>query len=51
MIVLTKHKLLQWLVNFFLRAKPKDCEIKFIDCNGIEVSGIEKIVVEVKGLE
>jgi hypothetical protein len=48
MYVITIQRLLMIICNFLIRARPKDCEIKFIDSNGIAVNGIEKIVIEVK---
>ncbi len=46
--VFTKDELARVITNWLYSEKPKDPKIKFVDCNGIELNGVEKIVVEVK---
>jgi len=46
--VFTKEELLRVIINWLFLQKPKDAKIKFIDTNGIELSGIEKIVIQME---
>ena len=43
--VFTKDELLRVIINWLYLEKPKQSEIRFVDVNGIEINGIEKVII------
>lgn len=43
--VFTKDELLRVIINWLYLEKPKRSEIRFVDVNGIEINGIEKVII------
>ena len=43
--VFTKEELLRVIISWLYLEKPKQPEIRFVDVNGIEINGIEKIII------
>lgn len=43
--VFTKDELLRVIIKWLYLEKPKQSEIRFVDVNGIEINGIEKVII------